>query len=63
MRGRVYTTKVNIGRIRVGCIYTVVDRGVDPRVFSRKGKLGRSDMFIGGVGALPRIFLKLQESW
>ena len=35
----------------------------DPCVFSRKGKLGGSDMFIGGVGdvTLP-IFLKFQES-
>ena len=29
----------------------MADREVDPWVFSRKGKLGGSDVLIGGVGA------------
>ena len=54
--------------------YSVTDREVDPWVFSRKGKLGGSDVPIGGVGALrPQCFRNykkvgrkstmLQEKW
>ena len=42
----------------------MADREVDPWVFSRKGKLGGSDVFIGVVGGVtPPKPLKLQESW
>ena len=42
----------------------MADREVDPWVFSRKGKLGGSDVFAGGLeGVTPPICLKLQESW
>ena len=42
----------------------VADREVDHWLFSRKGKLGGSDVFIGRRGGItPLIFLKLQESW
>ena len=38
----------------------MVDREVDPWALSRKGKLGGSEVFFGGV--TPPICLKLQES-
>ena len=42
----------------------MADREGDPSVFSRRGKLGGSDVFAGGVeGVTPPICLKLQESW
>ena len=41
----------------------MTDREVDPWVFSGKGKLGGSDVFIEGQGGVTSpIFLKLQES-
>jgi len=43
---------------------SVADHEVEPWVFSRKVKLGSSDVFIGGMGCVTHlIFLKLQESW
>ena len=42
----------------------VADREVDPWVFSRKGKQGGSDAYIGrSGGVMPPVFLILQESW